>query len=301
MRSRFPEAANRSESIAVNEVVSVRFDGEPSKLNLVRTMAGNGRYEDALGVLDEIEQGGVDDPRVGVEMEFYRGVCLARLGLGGSGDLKAAGQFVRSFVQKHADNYHYYSAVELLGELYAALGAFPSALAEYEKLEATPWPDYKMRAAIAKGRVYQQQKEFEKALAEFEEVLELAGSSSEPLIDRQRLSARLGKASCLADMERYDDAVEIVEGVVAGADPEQAGLHALAYNTLGHCLKKADRTREALLAYLHVDLLYPTEPAEHAEALRNLAELWAAVDQPERAQQALDILTNRYGGKGGTN
>jgi hypothetical protein len=60
-------------------------------------------------------------------------------------------------------------------------------------------------------------------------------------------------------------------------------------------LRKAGRTKEALLAFLHVDVLYFTTPEAHAEALANLAELWEEVQKPERAVKARQVLQERYG------
>ena len=95
-------------------------------------------------------------------------------------------------------------------------------------------------------------------------------------------------------LQKYIDASE---QVIAQASPEDAAVHARAYNVLGASLKKAGRTKEALLAYLHVDVLYASQAQAHAEALRNLAELWSAVNQPQRAAQALQTLQDRYQAK----
>ena len=48
------------------------------------------------------------------------------------------------------------------------------------------------------------------------------------------------------------------------------------------------------MAFLHVDLLYARYGDLHAEALANLATLWADVDKPERADQARALLREKY-------
>ena len=82
--------------------------------------------------------------------------------------------------------------------------------------------------------------------------------------------------------------------VIGQASPEEAELHAKAYNTLGFCQMKAGETKEALFAYLHVDVLYNAISEEHAEALSNLTTLWAAVGEPGRASEAEALLEERY-------
>ena len=86
----------------------------------------------------------------------------------------------------------------------------------------------------------------------------------------------------------------MVEGILAKADPENVELHARAYNTLGNAWKKAGRDKEALLAFLHVDVLYFAVPEAHAEALANLSELWTKMHKTRRAARARNILDERY-------
>ena len=58
--------------------------------------------------------------------------------------------------------------------------------------------------------------------------------------------------------------------------------------------KKAGRNKEALMAFLHVDVLYYSDADAHAEALANLAELWNTLQQTERAVRARRTLDERY-------
>ena len=71
-------------------------------------------------------------------------------------------------------------------------------------------------------------------------------------------------------------------------------LGARAYNALGTALRKAGKPYDALLAFLHVDILYFASPEDHAEALANLAALWHEVHKTDRAIQAQETLRKRY-------
>jgi tetratricopeptide (TPR) repeat protein len=104
----------------------------------------------------------------------------------------------------------------------------------------------------------------------------------------------VGKARCQIANKQYEEAIKTVDSVITKSDPEQVELNARAYNALGTALKDSGRIKEALLAFLHVDVLYFTVPETHAEALANLADLWQKVHKPERADRARRILEERY-------
>src|SRR5262249_44116677 len=151
-------------------------------------------------------------------------------------------------------NFHYFDACETVGDLLVALGKYSEAESYYAKLAAAPWSDYKMRATLQMGRALVGQKQYDKAQAKFDEVLAMTADGKEA--ERHKLSASLGKASALAGAGKTDEATKMVNEMIAKADPENAELHARAYNILGNCYLAAGKKKEALLAFLHVDLLY---------------------------------------------
>jgi hypothetical protein len=59
---------------------------------------------------------------------------------------------------------------------------------------------------------------------------------------------------------------------------------------------KAGKPKEALMAYLHVDVLFYSDPEVHAEALYNLSKLWLSLKKQDRADNARNLLTDRYAG-----
>lgn len=293
----------REETVAVNAIRAIKYDGEPARLEAVRKAAAAGRYDDCLKTLGELDQEQIDRAEIQADLLYYRALATAKLALAGAGNLRDAGKVVRSFTDKHADNYHWLAATELLGDLFLAVGAHEPAFKEYDKLEQAPWDDYRLRAAIAKGGVLKAQKKYDEAAAAYDRVLQLTKDNpgkdeeAQEAIAAQALTATLGKVECLAEAGKPEEAVRLVEGVIAAASPEDSALNARAYNALGAALKKAGRAKEALLAYLHVEVLYSAQSQAHAEALRNLAELWSAANQPQRAAQALQTLQDRYGAK----
>jgi len=284
------------EQIPVNEVQYVRFDGEPPQMNLVRNAVLNGRYYEALRDLEKVasEAATIKREELKQDIEFYRAYTAAQMALAGNGEIATAGRQLREFAQKYPNNYHFYETSQALGDLLAAIGRYDDALAQYAHVGEAPWPDYKMRAAVARGQTFARQDKYQEAEQEYAAATEIAKNATGPLVDAQRASATLGLAECLAKNGKVDDAIKLVNEIIAAAEPEMAELHARAYNTLGSCYLAANRNKEALLAYLHVDVLYFTVPQAHAESLHYLAQLWQTVGKSDRAAAARETLQQRY-------
>jgi hypothetical protein len=142
------------------------------------------------------------------------------------------------------------------------------------------------------------QSKFPEAIAKFDAVIGNAVDS--PEATRQKAFARVGKALGLAETGKPDDGVKLVQEIIGKNDendPQNRELFGRAYNALGRCHLKANRTKEALSAYLFVDLLYSSaSPEVHAEALYFLSKLWPQVNHSDRGVAARSILTERYGG-----
>jgi tetratricopeptide (TPR) repeat protein len=179
-----------------------------------------------------------------------------------------------------------------LGDLLSAVNRAEQAEKYYAKLSSAPWPEHKMRSSVLVGRALVAQKQFDRAIAKFDDAL--AAGADVKQGDSLRLAATLGKASAMAGAGKTDDAIRSVEEVIAKAQAEDQELHARAYIVLGNCHKAANRKKEALLAFLHVDLLYSRFAEQHAEALANLATLWAEVNKADRAAQARATLEEKY-------
>lgn len=280
--------------IPVNQIRSVLLDEEPPELTQARLNAKNGGYATALERLQEIDLSKIDRDLVREDVEFYLAYCAAQQALAGQGEVTDAGRKLNEFVRKHQENFHYLEAVETMGDLLMAAGKFPAAQRQYGELAKAPWPDYKMRAGVLLGRTLQAQGKHQEAIREFDNVL--AANDTSEAAKEQKLSASLAKAVSLSASNELDQAVGLIEQMILDTDPEQKELQARAYNALGNSYEQAGRTKDALLAYLHVDVLYSTVPDAHAEALSHLAKLWESVGQSNRSRQAKQMLNDKYGG-----
>jgi tetratricopeptide (TPR) repeat protein len=288
-------AGDKTDKVPVNEIDSIRFDNEPAQMLQVRNAITAGRNQDALKFLEKIDADGIENDNIKCDIEFYKALAAARLALGGTGSIADAGKAMNKFVKDYPNSYHYLQANETIGDLLVGSAAYDKAEPFYKKVEDTaPWPDYKMRAGVAKGRTLIKQGKAAEALPVFDSVLKLAEGQQGDLVARQKLMAQVGKAECLAATGAFDEGVALIESLIGEANPEETELHALAYNALGNCHRKAGRPKDARRAFLHVHLLFSAYPEAHAEALANLVELWKELGDGERSLEAQGILQSRY-------
>jgi tetratricopeptide (TPR) repeat protein len=150
-----------------------------------------------------------------------------------------------------------------------------------------------MRVGVALGRARLARGETAEAMQSFQSVLE--SDAKGEMAESQRLAAKVGKARCLAAGKQYDEAISLLEEVIRSTTTVQIELTARAYNALGTTYRDFGHAKEALFAFLHVDVLYPIVPETHAEALANLAELWDEMGKPDRAAAERHTLQQRYG------
>ena len=282
------------QTVPVNEIESISWDNEPSQLKAARQHIKEANYQSALQAMEKVTLPQNARDQIRQDLEFYTAYCKAQMALGGQGEIKEAGTADGRLRQENPGSYHWLKANEVVGDLLAAMGVYDKAIEYYAPLSKAPWADYKMRAGVAIGRGLLAQNQVEKAQQQFQAVLALKAEGD--LAVAQRQAAELGNARCLAAQKKTDEAIKIIEGIIAKADAESNDLLGQAYNALGTAYRAAGagKRKEALMAFLHVDLIYNMHPDNHAEALYNLVQLWKEDSKPEREQKCLQMLDARY-------
>lgn len=286
------EQGTSTKKIPVNDIEAIYYDEEPTAMKTARTAIDAGRYEDALTTLERINVNEIQRAEIKQDVEFYKALASARIALASNSKIVEAGKMMVAFVRAYSNNYHYLQGCEIVGDLVVADGKYAAAQQFYGELAKAPWPDYKMRANVAIGWAALAEGKVDDAAKAFQIVLDTDAKGD--LADRQKLTATLGKARCLAEVKKSDEAIKLVEGIIARTEPEQVEFHAQAYNTLGVAYRKAGRAKDAALAFLHTDTLYYTAPKYHIEALENLAQLWDELQRPERVAEVSRVLSERY-------
>lgn len=285
--------SNVERPFPVNEIKRIVFANEPLELGRARDAILAERIEDAAADLAQIDVSNLRDV-VKQEVEYYRAYATGKLALAGKGDKRAAVGSLRSFVESNPGSYHYFEANELIGDLAVSLGIYNAAAEYYAKVGQAPWVDYKMRAAVLEGRALLAQDKYAEALQKFEAVGKAEVTGIDAL--KQKAFANVGRATCLAQTGKPQDGIQILENIIKTENPSDTQLFARVYNALGACYQKANQTKEALMAYLHVDILFYGDAEAHAEALYQLSKLWNAVNRSDRAVESREMLRNRYAG-----
>lgn len=289
--------SGKEASLAPYEIESIKFSGEPAQLLLIRNQVTSGAYDNALKALDKIDADSISRDEVKPEIAWLRAYCNAQMAFGGGVTIPDAYKLVTAFIKDHPNSYHFYPAHELAGDLLLAAGKFKEAVGQYETLKKSSLEDYKMLAGIHLGRAKFAEKRYADALKDFDEALSLADKAGDDDAGSQKFAAILGKAACLAETGKPEEGLKLVDEVLSKlTNPEEpADLYARAYVTKGNCNRKLpDHAKQALLDYLHVDVLFSANPQIHAEALWNVAAIYAQLGQVDRAVEATNLLKERY-------
>lgn len=282
-----------------NEIQRIVYEGEPSDLTQARrVILESANYKAALDDLKKVDLAKVESRAdiIKQEVDFYRAFCMAHLALTEGGDKNAAETALRDFCTAHKESYHFYPAAELAGDVASAAGKFAEAVKYYSVVTKAPWDETRIRASVALGRMLSAQGNYPEALERYEAVAKDTATAGTETYKQQAI---VGRAVCLAETGKHEEAIALIkdkDGVIAKNDPKEVKLMARAYNALGTAYVKAGKKKDAILAFLHTDLLYFQDPDAHAEALYHLASLFQDTNRSERSIEARNTLKQRYAG-----
>jgi TolA-binding protein len=289
------ETRGTNQTINVNEIRLIAFADEPPELRQGRAQAGGGKFAAGLDDLKRVNPAAIDREIMKRDLQFYMALCEGELALSVGGDKAKAAASMLAFVRAAPKSYHFFEAARLLGDLAAGQDDYASAVKFYGAIATNaPWPEYKMSASLSEARALLAQSAFPQAQAKFESVINQ--QSDAPEAKRQKLLAEVGKGRCMAETVSPAEGIAVIEKIIADNDPTDGELFGRAYNAHGDCLLKAGKKKDALMAYLHVDVLFYSDSGIHAESLYHLSKLWAEVKRPDRAAAARNLLEQRYSG-----
>ncbi|MBP87184.1 MAG: hypothetical protein CMJ64_10770 [Planctomycetaceae bacterium] len=282
--------------IPVTDIRRVTFVDEPIEMRRARDSILTGQIEQGYAELRKIDANSLKRPIVKADLQYYLAYCQGKLALSGGGDKAAAVRAMVAFDRANASSFHHFVAAELIGDLAVALGSYENATRYYGDIaKSGPSADYKMRGAVLLARALLSQDKFAEAQTQFDAVIN--SSVDTPAARQQKLVAQAGKAVCLAGLDTPDEGIKLIEELILNNSPDDdKELFGRAYNALGTCYLKAGKQDEALMAFLHVDVLFYANADVHAEALYHLSKLWAAIKKPDRANDARSLLNDRYAG-----
>ncbi|MDR1958695.1 MAG: hypothetical protein LBQ54_06585 [Planctomycetaceae bacterium] len=290
------DRASQERGISVNEIDSIRFDEEPAALSSVRLAIQTGNFDTAAQTLEKIDTTGITRKYILEEIAFFKAYLSAQSAMNPGKtekEITAGAKSMFDFIKSNPENWHVIAANEIIGDLMVLRGTGDVALRYYKPLMDSSWPEYQMRGRIAVADINLAADRINEAKAAYEAVLNAEDKSYRANL--QKSYARLGLARCAAKEGNPEQGLTMTEEVIKTSGTEDVSLNAAAYNTLGDISLLAGKKNDALLAYLHVDLLYPKAQPEHIKALQKLVTLWKEKGKTDRESEVRQTLKTRYG------
>jgi len=280
------------EEFTPDDIRDLRFDREPTSLQRVRTNIRSGAFATALESLETIRadySGG--DRRVVTELEFLTAQCQAGLAQTDPESVATGIASLTAFRAAHSNDFRSIQANLLLAKLLIDQDT-DRAVRLLKQVQQSGVTGFELQAGVSLGNILLKNGNTKDALTAYDDVVKR--SKGNPAAITSYYDGQIGRAECLRIHEQSDHAVESLEQLIAEVPDDQQATLARAWNQVGDCERSAGNDKAALMAYLHVDVLYAAAAAEHAESLYWLADLWETAGHPERSADAKTRLQTQY-------
>ncbi|MGP0066266.1 MAG: tetratricopeptide repeat protein [Isosphaeraceae bacterium] len=273
--------------VPVDQIVSVRYDSQSATYPLAEARESAGQLGEAADLFKKAVSEAAGRPYPQQAALFREARALGDLALVEPDRVKEARDKLSQFLRNYPNSRQLVAARESLAKLQIHSGDFSGAEATIAAMSKSP--KAAERAAVLRTKVLARQGKHGEAIAELDRLIASSAKNSE-----KHRAAMLAKAESLVGMKKYKEAETLVREVILASPAEDAEAQAPAYNTLGDCLRAANRPKEALIAYLHTDLLYSKDKAEHPRALHAIATLFRQIKQDAKAEEFALRLKQEY-------
>ncbi len=274
-------------TVPTDQIVSIRYDGQSANFQLGETREAAGQLAEAAELFRKAASESAARPFPHQAALFREAEVLVDLAAIEPDRFKEAKDKLNQFIRSYPGGRHIAPAREALARLQLNSGDFAGAEATIAALAKMPRAGE--RAAVLRTKVLAKQGKHDEAIAELDRLI----ASSPKGSPRQR-AAMLAKCESLAATRRYKEAESLVRQVIQENPAEDAASQAPAYNTLGDCLSAANRPKDALIAYLHTDLLYNKNKEEHPRALHAIAAVYRQLKKDGQAVEYEQRLRQEY-------
>lgn len=274
-------------TVPTDQIASIRYDGQSANFQLAETRESAGQLSEAAELYKKAATETASRPFPHQAALFREARALTDLAIIEPERVKEASDKLNQFIRLYPGGRHIAAAREAMARLQIQVGDYNGAEATIATLAKMPRGGE--RSAILRTRLLAKQGKHPEAIAEMDRIIAAAPKGSE----RQR-AARLAKAESLAAIRKYKEAEALLREVIQENPAEDAESQAPAYNTLGDCLRAANRPKDALIAYLHTDLLYSKDREEHPRALVGIASVFRQLKQDARADEYAQRLKQEY-------
>src|SRR3954463_5393821 len=274
-------------NVPTGEIASIHYDGQPPSLALAESREAANQLAEAADLYKKAAADAAGKPFIEQAAKFRQAQLVAEVALGDPGRVAEAVSLLDAGIRAYPNSRHVVAALDSLARLQLQKGDY--AAVEKTIAEMAKQPQSADRAAVLRAKVFDKKGEHDKAIAEYNKMIQ--GS---PEDSARRRDAQLAKAESLVGLKKFADAEADVRAVIRATPPEDYQAQSAAYNTLGDCLRAAGKPKDALIAYLHTDLLYSKDKEQHPRALANLSKLYRELKRDDRADDALVRLKQDY-------
>ncbi|GAB4136380.1 MAG: hypothetical protein Tsb009_03390 [Planctomycetaceae bacterium] len=281
------------QKVQANEIVRVQWDGEPARTEAARNAEHGGRLQQALDGYNAIAKDPkVTNERLKTDLQYLIARTTARMAQSDPTKADEAIRLLTAFRNANGNSFRYYDLLKHLGRTYLVKKNFANATQTFRQLGQAPWQDTKLSAQIAEGQVLRAAGKPQEALVIYDGILAKTGNSA--TLKSIAVQAMVGKGACLHLTGKNNEAIRTLKDVIEKTSKTDHQVLANAYVLLGDCYRAMNRDKDALLAYLHVDILFSDQVEYHPRALYHLSKLWAQLGKPTRAGAAKVKLENAY-------
>lgn len=280
-------ATGADQTIPVDQIETITYDGAPAAFALAESRENSGQLAEAADLYKKAAAEATGKPFVAQAARFRRASILADAAVASPAKAKEAIDDLDGFVQAYPTGRHSTAALERLVRLHLQNEDLTRAGAAVAALKQKG-PGAADRAAILEAKILARSGKPDQALKRLDDLI--ASANGTP---RAR-DAQLAKAESLASLNRFDEALVIVQQVIQAAPPEDYQVQAVAHNTLGDCYRAARRPKDALIAYLKTDILFDKNKEQHPRALAMIEQLFRELKVEDRAVEVHERLRQLY-------
>jgi tetratricopeptide (TPR) repeat protein len=273
--------------VPADQVVTIRYDRQSPSFAMAESREAAGLLAEAAELFRTAAADSNAEPLAIRAAQFREAEVLTDLALIEPERTREAKDKLTKFTRAYPSSRQIASAQECVARLQLNSGDFAGAAASIAALAKVP--NFGDRASVLRTRLLTRQGKNAEAIAELDRLI-----AAYPKGSAQRRSAALAKAENLAGLKKYKEAEALLREAISSSPAEDATAQAAAYNTLGDCFRAAGRPKDALIAYLHTDLLYAKNKEEHPRALYNIQAIFRELKQDGRADEFAQRLKQEY-------
>jgi tetratricopeptide (TPR) repeat protein len=274
-------------TVPADQVLSIRYDRQSVSFPIAESREAAGLLPEAAELFRTAAADPNAEPLAVRAAQFREAEVLTDLALIEPERTKEAKDKLSKFVRQYPNSRQIAPAQECAARLQLSAGDFTGAASTIAALAKIP--NFGDRAAVLRTKLLAKQGKNAEAVADLDRLI-----TNYPKASEQRRAAVLAKAENLVALKKFKDAEALVREAIAASPAEDATAQAAAYNTLGDCLRAANRPKDALLQYLHTDLLYAKNKEEHPRALYHIQSLFRELKEDGRADEYAQRLKQEY-------